>query len=84
MTKELYSFSKLTPIDDANISVYENAIKYVFENDDIKNVAIFGAYGACKSSLLASYKKKHSDYKFIHISLAHFKSFHEHNSASDE
>ncbi len=34
--------------------------------------------------MLASYKKKHSEYKFIHISLAHFKSFHENNFKSDE
>lgn len=52
MTEESYTFSKLTTIDNANISVYENAIKYVFENEDIKNVAISGAYGAGISSLL--------------------------------
>lgn len=84
MAAKEYTFEKLTPVDDANISVYENAINYVFENDDIKNVAISGAYGAGKSSLLASYKKKHSEHKFIHISLAHFKSPHENNSKSDE
>jgi len=76
MAEKTYTFEKLTPVDDADISVYENAIDYVFANDDVKNVAISGAYGAGKSSLLASYKKKHNDRKFIHISLAHFKSFH--------
>ena len=35
---------------------------------DIKNVAISGAYSAGKSSVLASYKKKHSDLLFLHIS----------------
>lgn len=84
MNTKSYTFEKLTPVDDADISVYENAINYVFKNEDIKNVAISGAYGAGKSSLLASYKKKNSEHKFMHISLAHFKSLHENNSTSDE
>ena len=53
MAEKAYTFEKLTPVDDADIRVYENAIDYVFENDDVKNVAISGAYGAGKSSLLA-------------------------------
>ena len=84
MAEKAYTFEKLTPVDDTDISVYENAINYVFENDDVKNVAISGAYGAGKSSLLASYKKKYSDRKFIHISLAHFKSFHDNDYTSNE
>lgn len=84
MDTKSYMFEKLTPVDNADISVYENAINYVFKNEDIKNVAISGAYGAGKSSLLASYKKKNSEHKFMHISLAHFKSLHENNSTSDE
>lgn len=84
MDTKSYTFGKLTPVDDADISVYENAINYVFKNEDIKNVAISGAYGAGKSSLLASYKKKNSEHKFMHISLAHFKSLNENNSTSDE
>ena len=69
-----YNFEKLTLKDDVNIDVYEEALDYVFESDDIRNVAISGAYGAGKSSVLASYKKKHPDKKYIHISLAHFNS----------
>ena len=45
-----------------------------FKNDDVKNIAISGAYSAGKSSVLETYKKKHSNIKFLHISLAHFKS----------
>lgn len=74
MNDESYVFEKLTPVDNANIKVYESAINYVFQNDDIKNVAISGAYGAGKSSLIASYKKAYPKHKLIHISLAHFKS----------
>lgn len=65
-------FRKLTPTDEVKMEVYEDAFTYIFENKDIKNVAIAGPYGAGKSSLLESYKKKHSDKKFLHISLAHF------------
>lgn len=67
-----YVFEKLTPINDSDISVYESAIDFVFKHDDVRNVAISGAYGAGKSSVLASYKTKHSNTKFMHISLAHF------------
>lgn len=65
-------FSKLTPTDDVKMEVYDAALKYIFENKDIKNIAIAGSYGAGKSSLLETYKKDHSDKKFLHISLAHF------------
>lgn len=67
-----YIFEKLTPITDSDISVYESAIDFVFENYDVRNVAISGAYGAGKSSVLASYKSKHPNTRFMHISLAHF------------
>lgn len=74
MAESKYRFERLTPIDTIDLDVYEDAIDYVFDNLDVKNVAISGAYSAGKSSVLASYKKKHSDLRFMHISLAHFKS----------
>ena len=74
MAKKNYHFERLTPIDDMDLNVYEEAIDFVFNNSDIKNVAISGAYSAGKSSVLTSYKKKHSKLKFLHISLAHFQS----------
>lgn len=67
MEQRKYFFQKLTPVKDADISVYEEAIDYVFENTDITNVAISGAYSAGKSSVLESYKEKHKNLKFIHI-----------------
>jgi ABC-type phosphate/phosphonate transport system ATPase subunit len=33
----------------------------VFSDDEIQNIAISGSYGAGKSSLLKSYKKKHAE-----------------------
>ena len=71
---EVLHFEKLAPIDNADIEIYEDAINFVFENPDLKNIAISGAYGSGKSSLLASYKARYPDKKFIHISLAHFES----------
>lgn len=68
-----YKFEKLSLTEDVDISVYEDAIDFAFANPDVKNIAISGAYGSGKSSVLASYKKKHPKKKFLHISLAHFK-----------
>lgn len=72
MGKNKYNFQKLTPVSNIDLNVYEDAIDYIFSHSDIRNVAISGAYGAGKSSVLASYKKKHSNLRFVHISLAHF------------
>jgi len=68
-----YKFEKLTPVRDADISVYKEAFDFIFENEDIKNVAVSGAYSAGKSSILESYKAKHTNLKFVHISLAQFR-----------
>lgn len=73
MEERKYHFERLTPIDDMDLKVYEEAIEYVFDNPDVKNVAISGAYSAGKSSVLSSYKKKNKNLKFLHISLAHFR-----------
>lgn len=74
MSSPQLHFEKLTPIDNAEIGVYSQALDFVFENKDIKNIAITGQYGAGKSSVLESYKKNKAGKKlsFIHISLAHF------------
>ena len=79
MNDKNYAFQKLTPFKNADISVYEDAINFVFDNPDVKNVAISGAYGAGKSSILESYEKKHSGRSFLHLSLAHFRPVEKHN-----
>ncbi len=81
---KVYEFEKLTPVSNSNIDVYESAIDFVFDNDDIKNVAISGSYGSGKSSIVESYKKKHTDRKFMHISLAHFDSLQTDESTEDK
>ncbi|MGD6964555.1 hypothetical protein ACQCVB_20340 [Fictibacillus phosphorivorans] len=71
--KSKYKFQKLTPESDVDLNIYNDAIDYIFDQPDVRNIAISGAYGAGKSSLIASYKKKYSNFRFVHISLAHFK-----------
>ncbi|MBN2795491.1 MAG: hypothetical protein JXR88_08810 [Clostridia bacterium] len=71
-----YKSSKLqhlTPKSDIDISVYQETLDHVFKSENLKNVAITGSYSAGKSSVLESYKSKHREINFIHISLAHFK-----------
>lgn len=79
MSTNKYKFQNLTPIDDADIKIYEDALDYVLSNSEIKNIAISGSYSAGKSSIIETYKKSHSDAKFLHISLANFESFDEGN-----
>lgn len=68
------NFKKLTPVNNADISVYKEAMDFIFENADVKNVAISGAYSSGKSSILESYKVGHPKKRFVHLSLAHFRS----------
>ena len=65
-------FEKLTPVKDVDLRIYNDALNFVFENNDIRNVAVSGAYSAGKSSVIESYKRKHKKLKFLHISLANF------------
>ena len=67
-----FNFYALTPIDNVEISIYKSAMDFVFAHNNVRNVAVSGSYGSGKSSILASYEKKHSKKKFLHISLAHF------------
>jgi uncharacterized protein (UPF0335 family) len=84
MGDKKYVFQKLTPVSNADISVYEEAINFVFENSDVKNVAISGAYSAGKSSILESYKAKHKKIRFVHLSLAHFRTPEQENDEADD
>ena len=65
-------FHQLTPKGNVDLDVYNDAIDFAMRNSDLRNVAISGAYGSGKSSVLESYKNRHHEKKFIHISLSHF------------
>lgn len=72
--KEESIFYDLTPINDIELGIYEEAINFSLKNDKILNIAISGSYGSGKSSLLETYKKKHLEKNFLNISLTHFNS----------
>lgn len=73
-----YNFQKLTPINQVDLNIYNEALDYVFKNDDVRNVGISGAYSAGKSSVIETYKTIRPDIKFLHISLAYFQSTFQH------
>ncbi|MEG0835791.1 MAG: hypothetical protein RR413_10145 [Christensenellaceae bacterium] len=84
VAEETYNFQKLTPISDADLSIYKNALDFVFENSDIKNVGVSGAYSAGKSSVIETYKKLNPDVQFMHLSLAYFQSASDSDNDSTE
>ncbi len=54
-------FNSLTPdILKENKQVYTEALDYAFSNDDIRNIAITGVYGAGKSTVWNTYRKNKS------------------------
>ncbi|NQP55050.1 DNA-binding protein [Streptococcus suis] len=68
-----FKFNKLTPLNDVKIDPsHDAAMKYALEDKGIKNVAISGNYGSGKSSFIETYKSQNSNFKPLHISLAHF------------
>ena len=52
------TFNSLTPdILEENKQVYTEALDYAFSNDDIRNIAITGVYGAGKSTVWNTYRE---------------------------
>jgi len=67
------NFKTLSPIKNADIEIYEDALTFAFSNNEIRNVAITGAYCSGKSSIIETYEEKNKDkINLLHISLAHF------------
>lgn len=58
-------FQKLTPTKDVNLNAYEEGFEFIFNNSDIRNIAISGPYSSGKSSLLESYKEKQDTNKVV-------------------
>ena len=65
-------FRNLTPNTHVDLKYYRDALDHVFSSDELRNVALSGAYGSGKSSIIRSYENIHQERTFIHISLAHF------------
>jgi len=46
----------MTPTDTENMSGYEEALDFVFDNSELLNIAITGSYGAGKTSVIETYE----------------------------
>lgn len=71
-------YHSLSPICEADIPQYEEALNWALNNrkeKNIKNIAVSGPYGSGKSSILNTFQKNNSnqDLHFLNISLATFK-----------
>lgn len=71
---ENHNYNTLTArlIDDSSMDEYFTALKFALSQDDVKNIAITGPYGAGKSTVIYSYLKKRHKGDFINVSLASF------------
>lgn len=66
-------FQKLSPTSNADISAYREALDFAFQQKDLKNIGLTGAFGAGKSSIIKSYEKASNGKRnFLYISLARF------------
>ena len=66
------NLQKLTPAICDKMDYYEQALDFVFSEDDILNIAITGAYSSGKSSVIKTYEKLHTNKRYTYISLANF------------
>lgn len=64
-------FEKLLPDNNVDISSYEEALDFALSNK-MTNIALSGPYGAGKSSVIETYKKRRPEKNYMHISLSHF------------
>ncbi|MFW2491559.1 hypothetical protein ACN077_23815 [Clostridium chromiireducens] len=81
-----YGFEDLTPKDDVDKSnTYCRTIDWAIKNENVRNIALSGPYGAGKSSILKTYQKKHNECKYLNISLACFTdTFQENNDVLEK
>lgn len=77
-------FRSLTPNDTIDLRDYREALDYVFSSSKIRNIALTGAYGSGKSSVIRSYENIHKERTFIHISLARFQEQGQSTSGPDD
>lgn len=81
---ELASLSLLSPKEDRDAhKEYIERLKAAIDNSNVHNVALTGAYGSGKSSILKTFKACYPHYKYVDISLATFEE-HVQNEGKDE
>ncbi|TEA26617.1 hypothetical protein [Candidatus Schmidhempelia bombi] len=68
------TFEKLTPtfLSDDEMQGYRQALDFVFQENDLLNIAIAGPYASGKSSVIKTYEEKIKHLNGIHISLSYF------------
>ena len=68
-----HKFNSLTPeVLPENKAVYTEALDFAFSNNDIKNIAITGIYGAGKSSVWKTYEEKEKLKNVVTVSLGKY------------
>lgn len=66
-------YEDLTPTNNGDEDKkYSTAFEWALRNKNIKNIALTGAYGSGKSSILRTFEKEHREYNYLNISLASF------------
>ena len=66
-------YEDLTPTTNADEDgKYSEALAWALKNENIKNIAISGAFGSGKSSVLRTFEKNNRGYKYLNVSLASF------------
>ena len=66
-------YEDLTPTNNGDEDrKYSAALEWALENKNIKNIALTGAYGSGKSSIIRTFEKEHRGYHYLNISLASF------------
>ena len=75
--QENITFEKLTPttLSPDEMIGYNEALDFIFKEDDLMNIAISGPYASGKSSVFKTYEEKRLEkkkIKGIHISLSYF------------
>lgn len=69
----LNGYEDLTPTNNGDEDrKYSAALEWALENQNIKNIALTGAYGSGKSSIISTFQKEHRGYHYLNISLASF------------
>ena len=72
--QENITFEKLTPttLSPDEMIGYNEALDFIFKEDDLLNIAISGPYASGKSSVFKTYEEEHEELNGIHISLSYF------------
>ena len=67
-------YCSLTPMikDGKSMEPYFSSFDFAFSDNDVRNIAVTGPYGAGKSTVIQSYHSKRNKEDYINVSLAGF------------